>query len=172
MSVQDILPVERDGRRVYELRTDKLVAVIDPLAGMHLVSLVHLGDDHRPDFEVIAGPELVARFDPSMPFSGSPLLFPYANRDFYYYPVGVNYPSTFNYYNVPYQYQSFYPDGNDLWYRYGDGAIYTVDPATSMVSGIAALLTWAPLAVGQGRRAGQAVAVVGRLAEAVRDPVL
>jgi hypothetical protein len=76
-------------------------------------------------------------------------LFPYANRDFYYYPVGMNYPSTFNYYNVPYQYRSYYQDSDDLWYRYGDGAIYTVDPSTSMISGIAALLTGAPLAVGQ-----------------------
>ena len=76
-------------------------------------------------------------------------MFPFTNRDFYYYPMGVAYPSNFNYYNVPYQYQSFYPDGGDYLYRYGDGAIYMVDPGTQMISGIAALLTGAPLAVGQ-----------------------
>lgn len=76
-------------------------------------------------------------------------MFPYANRDFYYYPVGAAYPDYFNYYNVPYQYRSYYPDGGDYLYRYGDGAIYMVDPATQMISGIAALLTGAPLAVGQ-----------------------
>ena len=76
-------------------------------------------------------------------------LFPYANRDYYYYPVGMSYPMDYNYYNVPYQYQSFYPDGGDYWYRYGDGAIYQVDPSNGMISGIAALLTGNPFAVGQ-----------------------
>ena len=76
-------------------------------------------------------------------------MFPYANRDFYYYPTGAPYPDYYNYYNVPYQYQSFYPDGGDYLYRYGDGAIYMVNPQTQMISGIAALLTGAPMMVGQ-----------------------
>jgi hypothetical protein len=76
-------------------------------------------------------------------------LFPYANRDFYYYPVGLQYPPDYNYYNVPYQYQAFYPDGGDNWYRYGDGAIYMVDPQTQAISGIAALLTGTPMGIGQ-----------------------
>ncbi len=76
-------------------------------------------------------------------------LFPMSNRDYYYYPVGMQYPDYYNYYNVPYQYQSFYPDGGDYLYRYGDGAIYMVDPDTQMISGIASLLTGNPLAVGQ-----------------------
>lgn len=76
-------------------------------------------------------------------------LFPYENRDYYYYPMGAAYPDYFNYYNVPYQYRSYYPDGGDYWYRYGDGAIYMVDPQTQAISGIAALLTGNPLAVGQ-----------------------
>lgn len=76
-------------------------------------------------------------------------LFPYANRDYYYYPVGMSYPVDYNYYNVPYQYQSFYPDGGDYWYRYGDGAIYQVNPSTGLISGISALLTGNPFAVGQ-----------------------
>lgn len=76
-------------------------------------------------------------------------LFPYANRDFYYYPVGAPYPDYYNYYNVPYQYRSFYPDGGNYLYRYGDGAIYMVNPQTRAIQGIAALLTGAPLTVGQ-----------------------
>ena len=76
-------------------------------------------------------------------------LFPYANRDYYYYPMGAPYPDYYNYYNVPHQYQSFYPDGGDYMYRYGDGAIYMVNPETQMISGIAALLTGAPMMVGQ-----------------------
>ena len=76
-------------------------------------------------------------------------LFPYENRDYYYYPVGMSYPMDYNYYNVPYQYQSYYPDGGDYWYRYGDGAIYQVNPSNGVISGIAALLTGNPLAVGQ-----------------------
>jgi hypothetical protein len=76
-------------------------------------------------------------------------LFPYANRDYYYYPVGVQYPMDYNYYNVPYQYQSFYPDNGAFSYRYGDGAIYQVNPGTGLIQGIAALLTGVPLGVGQ-----------------------
>lgn len=76
-------------------------------------------------------------------------LFPYANRDYFYYPVGAAYPMDYNFYNVPYQYQSFYPDSDDYWYRYGDGAIYQVNPTSGLIQGIAALLTGAPMAVGQ-----------------------
>jgi hypothetical protein len=77
-------------------------------------------------------------------------LFPYANRDYYYYPTGTQYPDYFNYYNVPFQYQSFYPDGDErCGYRYGDGAIYCVDPDTQRINGIAALLTGTPFGIGQ-----------------------
>ncbi len=76
-------------------------------------------------------------------------LFPYANRDYYYYPVGMQYPVDYNYYNVPYQYQSFYPDMGNNWYRYGDGAIYQVNPANGLIQGIAALLTGVPMGIGQ-----------------------
>ncbi len=81
-------------------------------------------------------------------------LFPYANRDYYYYPMGMSYPLDYNYYNVPYQYQSFYPDGGDYWYRYGDGAIYQVNPSTGLISGISAFLTGNSFAVGQPLPAG------------------
>jgi hypothetical protein len=74
--------------------------------------------------------------------------FPYTNRDYYYYPVGLSYPDSYNYYNVPYQYRSYYPDSSDSWYRYGDGAIYQVNPSNGLISGIVALLA-GDLSVGQ-----------------------
>jgi hypothetical protein len=75
-------------------------------------------------------------------------LFPFQDRDYSYYPVGMTYPADYDYYNVPYQYQSFYPDGNDYSYRYGDGAIYQVDRSTNTIDSIVALLA-GDLAVGQ-----------------------
>jgi hypothetical protein len=50
----------------------------------------------------------------------------------------MTYPADYNYYNVPYQYQSFYPDGNDYSYRYGDGAIYQVNRSTGAIDSIVA----------------------------------
>nr|WP_294851590.1 hypothetical protein [uncultured Sphingomonas sp.] len=67
-------------------------------------------------------------------------LFPAIDRDYYYYPVGYEYPSAYDYYNIPYQYQAFYPNQGDWRYRYGDGAIYRVDPRTNMIAGISSLL--------------------------------
>jgi hypothetical protein len=75
-------------------------------------------------------------------------LFPYGFRDYTYYPVGMTYPSDYSYYNVPYQYRSYYPDGSDYLYRYGNGAIYGLDPQTQAVRSIVALLA-GDLAVGQ-----------------------
>ena len=57
-----------------------------------------------------------------------------------YYALGDPWPQPYNFYNVPRQYQSFYADGGDYAYRYGDGAIYRLDPTTSAVNGIVALL--------------------------------
>ena len=75
-------------------------------------------------------------------------LFPFQDRDFSYYDVGTAYPAAYNFYNVPQQYQSFYPDGTDYNYRYGDGAIYQVNRSDNMISSIVALLA-GDLAVGQ-----------------------
>ncbi len=75
-------------------------------------------------------------------------LFPFQSRDYSYYDVGSAYPADFNFYNVPQQYQSFYADGNDYNYRYGDGAIYQVDRSNNMISSIVALLA-GDLGVGQ-----------------------
>jgi hypothetical protein len=57
-----------------------------------------------------------------------------------YYAMGDPWPQPYNFYNVPYQYRSYWADSNDQYYRYGDGAIYRVDPSTNAVSAIVALL--------------------------------
>ena len=57
-----------------------------------------------------------------------------------YYAMGDPWPQPYDFYNVPYQYRSYYPDSSDYYYRYGDGAIYQLDARTSAVSSIVALL--------------------------------
>lgn len=57
-----------------------------------------------------------------------------------YYAAGDPWPQPYNFYNVPYQYRSLWSDSNDAYYRFGDGAIYRVDPRTSAVESIVALL--------------------------------
>ena len=54
-----------------------------------------------------------------------------------------------SYYNVPYGYSGLYYDRPDAYYRYGDGAIYQVDPTTQLIAGIVALLTGQNLGIGQ-----------------------
>ena len=75
-------------------------------------------------------------------------LMPYGSQDFGYYPVGMTYPVDYNFYNVPDQYRPYYADSSDYLYRYGNNAIYQVDPQTNAIEGIAALLA-GDLSVGQ-----------------------
>ena len=72
-------------------------------------------------------------------------LIPLYDRRGYYYPVGTQYPAAYNSYNLPYQYRSYYDDPT---YRYGDGAIYRINPETMLIQSVAALLT-GDVAVGQ-----------------------
>jgi hypothetical protein len=58
------------------------------------------------------------------------------------------YPSPYNFYNVPVQYSSYWPDNGNFDYRYGNGAIYQVDPRTSVIQSVVALLA-GDLSVGQ-----------------------
>ena len=62
---------------------------------------------------------------------------------------GATWPSQYAYQAAPDYYSSYFglPQGRD--YRYADGALYGVDPQTSMISQVAALLT------GQNPRVGQ-----------------
>lgn len=57
-----------------------------------------------------------------------------------YYALGDQFPSSYDFYNVPYQYRSFYGDTSDYRYRYGDGAIYRINSGSGVVDGIVALL--------------------------------
>ena len=75
-------------------------------------------------------------------------LIPYGAQDFAYYPVGMNYPGDYNFYNVPDQFRPYYADSSDYLYRYGNNAIYQLDPQTNAIQSIAALLA-GDLAVGQ-----------------------
>ncbi|WP_426266217.1 hypothetical protein [Sphingomonas sp. LHG3443-2] len=57
------------------------------------------------------------------------------------YYVGATYPQDYlGYYNVPVQYQPWYADNGDDYYRYGDGAIYQVDSGNGLIEGIVSLL--------------------------------
>ena len=75
-------------------------------------------------------------------------LIPYGAVDYGYYPVGMNYPLDYNFYNVPDQYAPYYADSGDYLYRYGNNAIYQLDPQTAAIQSIVALLA-GDLAVGQ-----------------------
>ncbi|MGI8704382.1 MAG: hypothetical protein ACR2JJ_01035 [Sphingomicrobium sp.] len=59
----------------------------------------------------------------------------------YGYGYGQMMPATYSAYNVPYQYRPFYQDTSSAYYRYAPGAIYQVDPTTSLITAVAALLT-------------------------------
>ena len=75
-------------------------------------------------------------------------LIPATLNNYGYYPVGMAYPQPYNFYNVPMQYSSYWPDNGPYDYRYGNGAIYQVNPQTSMIQSIVALLA-GDLSVGQ-----------------------
>lgn len=59
----------------------------------------------------------------------------------YGYGYGQMMPATYSAYNVPYQYRPLYADTSNYYYRYAPGAIYQVDPTTSLITAVAALLT-------------------------------
>jgi hypothetical protein len=64
------------------------------------------------------------------------------------YGVGQLLPSSYGYYNVPYQYRSYYYNTPNYNYWYAPGAIYQYDPASSLITSVAALLS-PGFAVGQ-----------------------
>jgi hypothetical protein len=57
------------------------------------------------------------------------------------YGVGQMIPSSYDYYNVPYQYRSMYPASADTGYWYAPGAIYQYDQSSSLITSVAALLS-------------------------------
>ena len=56
------------------------------------------------------------------------------------FTVGQALPAGYGVYNVPYNYRATYYDTPDAWYRYNNGYIYQVDPATQLVTAIVASL--------------------------------
>jgi hypothetical protein len=64
------------------------------------------------------------------------------------YGVGQLLPSSYSYYNVPFQYRSLYYDTPNYGYWYAPGAIYQYDRDTALISSVAALLS-PGFAVGQ-----------------------
>lgn len=54
------------------------------------------------------------------------------------FTVGQPLPTGYGVYNVPYAYRSSYYDTANDWYRYNNGYIYRVDPATQLVTAIVA----------------------------------
>jgi hypothetical protein len=56
------------------------------------------------------------------------------------FTVGQPLPVGYDMYNVPMAYRSTYYDTPNAWYRYNNGYIYQVDPATQLVTAIVASL--------------------------------
>jgi hypothetical protein len=69
------------------------------------------------------------------------------------YGVGQMLPTAYDYYNVPYQYRSLYPETAGAGYWYAPGAIYQYDPSSSLITSVAALLS-PGLTIGQPLPAG------------------
>jgi len=56
------------------------------------------------------------------------------------FAVGQPLPVGYGAYNVPYAYRATYYDTPNAWYRYNNGYIYQVDPATQLVTAVVASL--------------------------------
>jgi hypothetical protein len=86
-----------------------------------------------PDYNYWYAPGAIYQYDPSssMITSVAALLSPG-------FTVGQPLPMGYDVYNVPYAYRSTYYDTPNAMYRYNNGYIYQVDPATMLVSAIVA----------------------------------
>jgi hypothetical protein len=67
--------------------------------------------------------------------------------------IGSLLPQGYDAYNLPTQYRDDYVDSDEAMYRYGDNAIYQVDPKTSVIEAVVALLA-GNMNVGQALPAG------------------
>ena len=56
------------------------------------------------------------------------------------FTIGQSLPIGYGVYNVPYAYRATYYDTPSAWYRYNNGYIYQVDPATMLVTAVVASL--------------------------------
>jgi hypothetical protein len=90
---------------------------------------------NTPDTGYWYSPGAIYQYDPSssMITSVAALMTPG-------FTVGQQLPMGYGMYNVPIAYRSTYYDTPNAWYRYNNGYIYQVDPATQLVSAVVASL--------------------------------
>jgi hypothetical protein len=88
-----------------------------------------------PDYGYWYGPGAIYQYDrdTSLITSVAALMSPG-------FAVGQPLPAGYGAYNVPYAYRATYYDTPAAWYRYNNGYIYQVDPATTLVTAIVASL--------------------------------
>lgn len=88
-----------------------------------------------PDYNYWYAPGAIYQYDrrSSMITSVAALLSPG-------FTVGQPLPAGYGVYNVPYDYRATYYDTPSAWYRYNNGYIYQVDPATMLVTSVVASL--------------------------------
>jgi len=55
--------------------------------------------------------------------------------------IGQQMPDGYGVYNVPYEFRDQYQDTSDAMYRYSDGYVYQVDPATQLIQAAIQLIT-------------------------------
>jgi hypothetical protein len=86
-----------------------------------------------PDYNYWYAPGAIYQYDPSSSLitSVAALLSPG-------FSIGQPLPYGYSAYNVPYAYRTTYYDTPNAWYRYNNGYIYQVDPATQLVTAIVA----------------------------------
>jgi hypothetical protein len=63
--------------------------------------------------------------------------------------IGNPWPDNYRYSRMPGYYESFYDLGRPDHYRYSDNVVYRLDPETTAIASIAALLTGSDFVVGQ-----------------------
>jgi hypothetical protein len=140
-------------------RKDQLISALMPLFGLGFTA----GQPFPMSYPGSFLPSAYQPFYPATPYAD----YRYANgyvyevdpftgriRDVdpllgYGYGYGQPMPLAYSAYNVPYQYRPYYYDTSDYYYRYAPGAIYQVDPSTSLITAVAALLSPNSLAIGQ-----------------------
>jgi len=148
-----------DGYMYRVNRSDDVISALLPLFGLGYT----VGQAFPAAYPYYAMPAAYQPFYPSSPY------YDYRYADGYMYEVdpytgliedvdpvlgyGYGYgqvmPLAYSAYNVPYQYRPYYYDTSDYYYRYAPGAIYQVDPTTSLITAVAALLSPNSLAIGQ-----------------------
>lgn len=140
-----------DGYMYRVNRSNDVVSALLPLFGLGYT----VGQPFPASYPNYAMPTALQSFYPDTPYSS----YRYGNGYVYQvdpasgmiegvnpmlgygYGYGQMLPMNYSAYNVPYQYRPYYADTSDAYYRYAPGAIYQVDPKTSLITGVAALLS-------------------------------